>query len=141
MPQGIRGNNGEAEQFGIIQPEPLADYSGGRFEPRDVAPGFSPSGAALKGGATPPLPWNGRGTQSAISTLGYVEKAGGEKEAIVEVLGQVYLVHEGELFAEKYRALKVTPSSVEIVEEPTGGASLPAKPERDSKAVRPRISR
>jgi hypothetical protein len=65
-----------------------------------------------------------------------VEKAGGEKEAIVEVLGQVYLVHEGELFAEKYRALKVTPSSVEIVEEPAGGSPKPAKPEGDSEAVR-----
>jgi hypothetical protein len=69
-----------------------------------------------------------------------VEKAGGEKEAIVEVLGQVYLVHEGKLFAEKYRALQVTPSSVEIVEESTGVSSLPAEPERDSEAVRP-ISR
>ena len=136
--QGIRGNNGESEseQFGIIQPEPLADYSGGRFEvkiPQAVVP-TSPA-------AGPTLPSDGRGTQSAVSTLGYVEKAGGEKEAIVEVLGQVYLVHEGELFAEKYRALQVTPSSVEIVEESTGGSSPPAEPERDSEAVRPPISR
>jgi hypothetical protein len=57
-----------------------------------------------------------------------VEKAGGERVAIVEVLGQVYLVHEGELFAEKYRALQVTPSSVEIVEELTEASS--ASPER-----------
>jgi hypothetical protein len=77
----------------------------------------------------------------AVSTLGYVEKAGGEQEAIVEVLGDVYFVHEGELFAEKYRALRVTPSSVEIVEESTGGSTLPAEPERDSEAVRPPISR
>ena len=136
--QGIRGNNGESEseQFGIIQPEPLADYSGGRFEvkiPQAVVP-TSPA-------VGPTLPSDGRGTQSAVSTLGYVEKAGGEEEAIVEVLGQVYLVHEGELFAEKYRALQVSPSSVEIVEESTGGSTLPAEPERDSEAVRPPISR
>jgi hypothetical protein len=136
-PQGIRGNNGESEseQFGIAQPEPLADYSGGRFEvkmPQAVVP-TSPA-------VGPTLPSGGRGTRSAVNTLGYVEKAGGEKEAIVEVLGQVYLVHEGELFAEKYRALQVTPSSVEIVEESTGVSSLPAEPERDSEAVRP-ISR
>ena len=39
-PQGIPGNNAELEsaQFGIVQPEPLADYSGPRFQPRDVAP-------------------------------------------------------------------------------------------------------
>jgi cell division protein FtsN len=105
--QGIRGNNGESEseQFGIIQPEPLADYSGGRFEvkiPQAVAP-TSPA-------VGPTIPSDGRGTQSVVNTLGYVEKAGGEKEAVVEVRGQVYLVHEGELFAEKYRALQL-PSS------------------------------
>jgi hypothetical protein len=77
----------------------------------------------------------------AVNTLGYVEKAGGEKEAIVEVLGQVYLVHEGELFAEKYRALQVTSSSVKIVEESTKGSSLPSEIERDSEAIRPPISR
>jgi hypothetical protein len=70
-----------------------------------------------------------------------VEKAGGEKEAIVELLGRVYLVHEGELFAERYRAVQVTPSSVKIVEESTKGSSGPAEPERDSEAVRPPISR
>jgi len=106
--QGIRGGKGEleSEQFGIMQPEPLADYSGGRFEvkiPQAVVP-TSPA-------VVPTLPSDGRGTQSAVSTLGYVEKAGGEKEAIVEVLGQVYLVHEGESFAEKDRGLQVTASS------------------------------
>ena len=106
--QGIRGGKGEleSEQFGIMQPEPLADYSGGRFEvkiPQAVVP-TSPA-------VVPTLPSEGRGTQSAVSTLGYVEKAGGEKEAIVEVLGQVYLVHEGESFAEKDRGLQVTASS------------------------------
>ncbi|MGB9487373.1 MAG: SPOR domain-containing protein, partial [Terriglobia bacterium] len=106
--QGIRGNNGEleSEQSGIMQPEPLADYSGGRFEvkiPQAVVP-TSPA-------VGPTLPSDGRGTQSAVSTLGYVEKAGGEKEAIVEVLGQVYLVHEGESFGEKHGALQATASS------------------------------
>jgi hypothetical protein len=113
--QGSRGNNGESEseQFGIIQPEPLADYSGGRLEPRDVAPvpHAGPADAALKDGATP-LPSKVEGTPSAVSILGYVEKPGGEEEAIVEVRGQVSLVHKGELFAEKYRALQGTASSV-----------------------------
>ena len=45
QPQGIPGNNAElgSEQFGILQPEPLAEYSGPLFKPRDVAPGFSPA--------------------------------------------------------------------------------------------------
>jgi hypothetical protein len=155
--QGVPQNNGdlESEPLGIMQPEPLADYSGGRLEPREAAlvPPAEPAGAApspaiaagpgqaLKGGATPPLPSRAMGIQSEVNTLGYVEKAGGEKEAIVEVLGQVYLVHEGELFAEKYRALQVTASSVRIVEEPTDRSSLPSEIERDSGAVRPPISR
>jgi cell division septation protein DedD len=107
-PQGILGSNGEleSEQLGIIQPEPMADYSGGRFEvkiPQAVAPTSPAVGLTL--------PSDERGTQSAVSTLGYVEKAGGEKEAIVEVQGQVCLVHTGESFAEKSRALQVTASS------------------------------
>jgi hypothetical protein len=106
--QGTRGNNGEleSEQSGIVQPEPLADYSGGRFEvkiPQAVVPTTPAVG--------PTLPSDERGTQSAVSTLGYVEKAGGEKDAIVEVLGQVYLVQEGESIAEKYGALQVPASS------------------------------
>jgi Tfp pilus assembly protein PilP len=155
-PQGIPANHGESESelLGVIQSEPLADYSGTRFEPRDVAPvlpagppGAAPSpatagaGQALMGGAAPPLPSDGRETQPAVNTLGYVEKAGGEKEAIVEALGQIYLVHEGELFAEKYRALQVSSSSVKIVEESTKGSSLPSEMERDSGALRPPISR
>jgi hypothetical protein len=153
--QGIPANHGESgsEPLGIVQPEPLADYSGSRFESRDVAPvphagpaGAAPSpatkgsGRAPKGGATPPLPSDGSATQSVVNALGYVEKAGGEKEAIVEVLGQVYLVHEGELFAGKYRALQVTSSSVRIVEESIKGSSLPSKIEPDSNAICPPVS-
>jgi hypothetical protein len=154
--QGIPAGNGESESepVGSIQPEPLAEYSGSRFEPGDVGPvpyagpaGAAPSpatagsGQAIEDGAAPRLLSEGRGTQSAVNTLGYVEKAGGEKEAIVELLGQVYLVHEGELFGGKYRALKVNSFSVQIVEEPPGGSSLPTGTIRDSKAVAPHISR
>jgi len=121
-PQGSGGKGGvsQSEQFDIMQPEPLADYSGSRFVvkiPQAVAPNSPAVG--------PTVPSDGRETRSAVNTLGYVEKAGGEVEAIVEVLGQVYLVHEGELFAEKYRALQVTLSSVQIVDESTRGFSLP----------------
>jgi Tfp pilus assembly protein PilP len=66
------------------------------------------------------------GIHAEVSTLGYVESANGEKEAIVEVSGELYLVHVGELFAEKYRALRITSSSVEIVEEPSKRSSVPS---------------
>jgi cell division septation protein DedD len=105
--QGIRANNGESEpeRFGIIQPQPLADYSAGRSDvkiPQPVAP-TSPA-------VGPTLPSDVKGTQSAVSILGYVEKPGGEEEALVEIRGQVYLVHGGELLAEKYKALQLPAS-------------------------------
>jgi hypothetical protein len=48
--------------------------------------------------------------------LGYAQWASGKLEAVVEAEGEVYLVSEGEVFADKFRALSVTPSSVEVVE-------------------------
>jgi cell division protein FtsN len=53
-----------------------------------------------------------------------VEKAGGEKEAIVELLGSVYLVSEGESFAEKDRPLQVIASSA-----PTQAIQMPSTPQ------------
>jgi Tfp pilus assembly protein PilP len=135
--QEIPGTNGESnsEQFDVSEPEPLADYAGNRLGasvPQSVMPALP---------ALEPSPLSDRsGNQSAVRTLGYVEKAGGEKVAIVEVLDQVYLVREGELFAEKFRALHVTPSSVEIVDESPRGSSAPAEAERDIEAVGPPIS-
>ncbi len=123
--QGIRGNNGEleSEQSGTVQPEPLADYSGGRFEVKTPQPAV-PTSPAVE----PTLPSDGRGIQSAVSTLGYVEKAGGEKEAIVEVLGQVYLLHEGESFAEKHGALQV-PASSAAAQATHMPSTAPGRPE------------
>jgi len=133
-PQRIPASSGESdsESPGIAQLEPLADYSGNRLEPQGIVsvPHAEPAGAAPKGSATPSPPSNERGSRSLVRTLGYVEKTGREKEAIVEVFDQVYLVHEGELFAEKYRALRVTPTSVEIVEESREGLGLPPPNER-----------
>ena len=136
-PQGVPAGNGEPESdpLGIIQPEPLADYSSSRFG-ANIPQAVMPTPPAVGD----PLPSNAGWTQSVVSTLGYVEKGDGEKEAVVEVLGQVYLVHEGELFAEKYRALQVTSSSVQIVEESTEGSS-PPEIERDSEAIPSPISR
>lgn len=122
QPQPVPGDNSESqsEASATLQPEPLADYAGDQFRakppetlqapPCSVVPAFSPQGGT---------------THSTVRPIGYVEKAGGEKEAIVEAFDQVYLVHEGELFAEKYRVLHVTPTSVEIVEEPMEASSEP----------------
>jgi len=128
-PQEIRGNNEvlESEQVGILQPEPLAEYSGDRLKPPKVAPAphegladtsSSPppagSGQTLEDDALTPLSTKIEGTQPAFSILGYVEQPGGEKEAIVEVRGQVFLVHGGELSAEQHAALQGTASSATV---------------------------
>jgi hypothetical protein len=149
-PQGIRENKGDSdsERFRIIQPEPLAEFPGARFEPRDVAPTPPrlPEGVIPEGRATPPLPDvaplplaapagaapspapagsgrtleggttlrvlpEGKGSQSGVNVLGYVAKPGEEEEAIVEIGGEVYLMHKGELPTEKHMASQGTASS------------------------------
>jgi Tfp pilus assembly protein PilP len=137
QPEAVSAGQGESgpEPLGIVQPEALADYSGRRFGaniPETPAPTLPI--------VEPTTPSDGSGKQSVVM-LGYVEKAGGEREGIVEVLGQVYLVHEGELFAEKYRVMLVTPSTVQIVEELTKGSSELAEPKRDLEPARPPVSR
>jgi len=150
-PQGFLENKGDlgSERFGIIQPEPLAEFSSSRIEPLDVAPAphTAPEGAILEASTTPPftdvasLPLavpagaadspvpagserplrigttplgslEGKGSESGVNVLGYVVKPGEEEEVIVEVRGEVYLMHKGELLTEKYKASQGTAPSV-----------------------------
>jgi hypothetical protein len=67
--------------------------------------------------------------------LGYVERAGGHIEAIVSLNDQVYVVHEGDLFADKYRVLKLSPDSVEAVDETTAQAGLKQPTSRVSREL------
>jgi len=125
QPEPTPADNGasQSEASATLQSEALADYAGDQFRvkpPETLQPSPCPD-------MPPPPPESGM-NRSTARPLGYVEKAGGEKEAIVEFRDQVYLVHEGELFAEKFRALRVTASSVEIVEELTEASSaFPAR--------------
>jgi len=114
--------------------------SGRPLEPPDAAAALSPPGSVpyvgppVTGGGALPLSTAG---VAGINTLGYVEKGGGEKEGIVEAFGEVYLVHEGELFAGRYRVLKVTPSLVQVVEEPKERSALPWRAAPNSEVVPP----
>ena len=74
-----------------------------------------------------------------VNVLGYVEKEGGEKEGIVEIFGQMYLAHEGELLGGKFRVLQVTPSSVRIVDETRERSALPAKDRPEIEPVTPAV--
>jgi len=51
---------------------------------------------------------------NSLKPLGYVEKADGRVEAIVEDDGQIYIVHEGEVFADKFRVLAISRTEVQV---------------------------
>jgi hypothetical protein len=141
----------------------FADYAGPSTEPRDVpgdgqegAPG-GPLAAGLgealapeSGDSAPATEPPARGSAALsfvpvrfplVNALGYVEKEGGEKEAIVEIFGQVYLAHEGELLAGKFRVLQVTSSSIRIVDETRERSALPAMDTPEIEPVAPAVSR
>ena len=53
----------------------------------------------------PPIP---------LKAVGYSEKPGGVKEAYVSDDQEVYVVHEGEEFGKRYKAIKITPQQIEV---------------------------
>jgi hypothetical protein len=95
--------------------------------PRDpfdfAAPPLSPTrrgahgvgGAGGIGGqaATPP-------PQVPFQALGYSERAGVGGEAYLADTNQVYVVHQGDTIAKRYKILKITPLMVEVQDESSG---------------------
>jgi len=128
--QPAGGENGGTPPETTLQQEPLADYNGdlpGAQPPAQLEPPLAP--------VPPPAIPDETLSRSTVSPLGYVEKAGGELEAIVAFREQVYLVHEGERFADRFRVLRVTPVAVEIVQELTEASS--GAPDRKRHTDRP----
>ena len=130
QPQPAAGDTADSQSEASLQSEPLADYAGDQFRPKP--PDNLRAPACPVSPAPPP---DDSVNRSTVKPLGYVEKAGGEREAIVEFRDQVYLVHQGELFAGKYRVVQLTPISVQIVEELTEASS--AAPDRKRNTSRP----
>jgi len=60
--------------------------------------------------SAPPAP-------TTFKPMGYVEKAGGQLEAIILQENEVQVVHINDLIADRYRVTKITPDSVEAVDE------------------------
>jgi hypothetical protein len=71
--------------------------------------------AAANASAPPPPP----PIQINLKILGYAEKAGGVLEAYLSDDTDVYVVHEGESVANRYRILKISPTSVTFEDEPS----------------------
>ena len=130
QPQAPPADNAQSPSEASLQAESLADYAGTQVrptQPENLQPANGPAfvTAAPDAGVS----------RSSVTPIGYVEKAGGEKEAIVEYQNHVFLVHEGELFAGKYRVLRLTAIAVEIVEEPTESPSAAIDRRRNVQVV------
>lgn len=83
------------------------------FETRPAAPGrgvTAATSAPLPPTAPPPPP---------LKAMGYAEKAGGVREAYLVYEDQIYVVHEAESFAKRFRVLKITSALAEIKDEST----------------------
>jgi len=130
QPQAPPAEDALSQSETALQAEPLADYAGTQVRPTQPENLQSANGPAFVTAAA-----DAGANRSSVTPIGYVEKAGGEKEAIVAFQDQVFLVHEGELFAGKYRVLRVSAVAAEIVEEPTEASSAAIDRRRNIQVV------
>jgi hypothetical protein len=92
------------------RPLPELDRSPFEFEAAPVRPAPAPaSTAAAPPPAQPPAP-----PPISVKPMGYSETAGGVREVYMSEEDQVYVVHEGETIAGKYKILKITPKIVTV---------------------------
>jgi hypothetical protein len=59
----------------------------------------------------------------SLKLIAYVEKPGSGQEVVVSDGPELYVVHEGEEFASRFRILKIDPTSVQILDRYTNGAA------------------
>jgi hypothetical protein len=79
------------------------------FEARPTPPTPPESVGAPATPAQPPPP-----APPPLKAMGYTEKAGGVHEAIITDDQEIYIVHEGDTIAQRFRVLKISPSAVEV---------------------------
>ena len=99
-----------------IQKRPLPKLSRNPFEFEAVAaPPSKPGTTALPAVPTaPPKP-----PPPPLKVVGVTQKGGGVNEAIVSDDQEIYIVHEGETFAKRFRVRKISPTQVEIDDDTT----------------------
>ena len=64
-------------------------------------------------------------TPTTFKPMGYVEKAGGQLEAIILQENEVQVVHINDLIADRYRVTKITPDSVEAIDKTLVQSPMP----------------
>ena len=92
----------------ITGPKAVASISDGRRRSETAA--TKAAEAHLPVAPTPAAP-------KVFKTIGYVEKAGAQLEAVILEDDQVKVVHLGDLIESRYRVVRVTPDSVEALDE------------------------
>lgn len=95
-----------------LQSRPLPRLARNPFEieaPRSAASPAAPGPAsAPQPPSPPPIP---------LKALGHSQNIKGQQEAFLTDEEQVYVVHEGETFAKKYKVVKITSKFVEVQDE------------------------
>lgn len=98
-----------------FQTRPKPEIGRSPFEyPAPPPPPAPPPNPNPPGPALPPPP-----PPIPVTMIGYSEKAGGVKEAVLEDKDDIYVVHEGDTFDRRYQVTKITPVTVEIVDQTT----------------------
>jgi len=100
-----------------LQSRPAPHFSRDPFE--YLAPKLPPAPAPVVTAASPP-PTPTPPPPPPIKALGFMEKAGGVREATVtDEAENLYVVHENETFASRYKVLKISPTVIEIEDTTT----------------------
>jgi hypothetical protein len=98
-----------------IQERPLPKLARDPFQfVAQAAPPTQPKDVTPAAPAAPPRP-----PPPPLKAVGVTQKGGGVSEAIISDDQEIYIVHEGETFAKRFRVLKISPSHVEIDDETT----------------------
>ena len=125
-PAGVLNGAFRQASFQILTPVSVADYgSASAWADRNSA---AEPGVADRGAIDPAVSLvsqvasDGKGGSAkslfSFKPMGFVEQSDGELEAIVSEDDEVYLVGQGDRFADHYRAVSVSPDAVEAMDEP-----------------------
>lgn len=128
---------------------PASVVTGGNAAPGASAVVQRETGPVMSLVSQAPGDWKGGSAKSLFSfkPMGFVQQGGGEVEAIVSEDDEVYVVRQGDRFADHYRAVSVSPDAVEAVEEPMRpvvpfrNLDAPAIPDLLSASAQPEPSR
>lgn len=122
-----------AEARSPVSTKPATAEVGGRAAPQEVAAAAvasRPSGPSTAQlplvSSSPPLS-RALPAPTIFKTIGYVEKAGGQLEAIILQENQIQVVHIGEYIEGRYLVTKITPDLVDAVDETLVQSPMAAK--------------